>query len=194
MASMPTPQLLTAEEYLAQPFLDDGRRRELIEGEVVVTDPSFQHQQIVGELFAALHSWCRATPDRGIASLNIDTAVGSSRSLFSPDLQWYADPTRLGPRDRRPQPPGDLIVEVRSPSTWSYDIGVKRSRYESLPEVAELWLVDTPARTVIVCRRSSPDATAFDVSLELSGSDELTSPLLPGFSLPADAVFGDVSR
>lgn len=80
-------------------------------------------------------------------------------------------------------------AEVRSPSTWRYDIGVKRSRYESLPEVGELWLVDTPARAVIVCRRSAPDVAAFDVSLELSDTDELTSPLLPGFALRVAAVF-----
>lgn len=189
MASMPVPQLLTAEEYLALPFLDDGKRRELIEGEVVVTEPSFRHQQIVLELAAELRGWTRAAPDRGIATLNIDTAVGSVTNLYAPDAQWYADPSRLGDPDERPQPAGDLVIEVRSPSTWRYDIGTKRSRYESLPEVRELWLVDTPARTVIVCRRSGPDATVFDVSLELSDTDELTSPLLPGFAVPVQAIF-----
>lgn len=189
MASMPAPQLMTAEEFLAQPFVDDGRRRELIEGEVVVTEPSLQHQRIVLELVTELKLWTRAAPDRGCTTLNIDTDVGRGRNSYAPDAQWYRDPTRLADPTIRPQPAGDLIVEVRSPSTWRYDIGVKRSRYESLPEVQELWLVDTPARTIIVCRRSTPDSEVFDVSLERSDVDELTSPLLPGFTVPVAAIF-----
>ena len=42
----------------------------------------------------------------------------------------------------------DIAVEVRSPSTWRYDIGAKKSGYErrGLPE---LWLVDTRADEVL---------------------------------------------
>jgi len=191
MPAMPAPAApppMTAQEFLAQPFLDDGRRRELIEGEVVVTDPTFRHQDIVGAVYSELRAWCRAAPDRGFATLNIDTAIGA-RSVFSPDVQWYRAGREFADPDARPQPPGDLVVEVRSPSTWRYDIGVKRSRYEALP-VAELWLVDTPASSVIVCRRSAADAAAFDVSLELAGGDVLASPLLPGFGLAVRDVFG----
>jgi Uma2 family endonuclease len=42
---------------------------------------------------------------------------------------------------------------------------------------------------VLVFRRSRPDAPRFDVSLELGSGDSLTSPLLPGFSLPVDEIF-----
>ena len=47
----------------------------------------------------------------------------------------------------------DLAVEVRSPSTWRYDVGAKKDGYErhGLPE---LWLVDTEARSVLVYRRA----------------------------------------
>jgi Uma2 family endonuclease len=89
----------------------------------------------------------------------------------------------------RPQPLPDIAVEIRSPSTWRYDIGVKKARYEEhgLPE---LWLVDTAADEVIVFRRSQPKAPTFDVSLELARGDALTSPLLPGFALALDELFG----
>ncbi|MEX0659301.1 MAG: hypothetical protein WD080_09215, partial [Egibacteraceae bacterium] len=53
---------------------------------------------------------------------------------------------------------------------------------------AELWLVDTAADSVIIFRRSQ-EATGFDVALELSGDDELSSPLLPGFTVPVRRVF-----
>jgi Uma2 family endonuclease len=82
----------------------------------------------------------------------------------------------------------DLAVEVRSPSTWRYDIGAKKSAYEraGLPE---LWLVDVAADVVLVFRRSSPRAASFDVALELGRDDALGSPLLPGFALALGALF-----
>lgn len=82
----------------------------------------------------------------------------------------------------------DLAVEVRSPSTWRFDIGAKKANYER-HGLAELWLVDTAADVVLVFRRSVPDATRFDISLELTSADALTSPLLPGFSLLVGEIF-----
>ncbi|MGI8750209.1 MAG: Uma2 family endonuclease [Thermoleophilaceae bacterium] len=82
----------------------------------------------------------------------------------------------------------DLAVEVRSPSTWRFDVGVKRTAYEQhgLPE---LWLVDTAAGAVMVFRRSAPGARGFDVALEVAGGQRLESPLLLGFSIAAGELF-----
>jgi len=57
----------------------------------------------------------------------------------------------------------DLCVEIRSASNWRCDLVVKKRVYEDggLPE---LWLVDDAAETVLVCRRSRPDAPTFDVA------------------------------
>lgn len=79
---------------------------------------------------------------------------------------------------------------MRSSSTWRCDIGVKKANYERYG-VAELWLVDTAADVLLVFRRSQPKAPNFDVSVELTAGDTLTSPLLPSFELPARRVFGD---
>jgi Uma2 family endonuclease len=89
----------------------------------------------------------------------------------------------------RPQPLPDIAIEVRSPSTWRYDIGAKKAGYEcyGLPE---LWLVDTDAQVVLVFRRSRLRGSAFDVSHELATPQALTSSLLPGFSLALDDLFG----
>lgn len=101
---------------------------------------------------------------------------------------WYAEGRVPGRHDQRPYPLPDVVVEVRSPSTWRYDIGAKKAAYErgGLPE---LWLVDTAADVVLVFRRSSPKAATFDIALELTIEDELTSPLLPGFALPLRDLF-----
>jgi len=82
----------------------------------------------------------------------------------------------------------DLAVEVRSPSTWRYDVGAKKSAYEryGLPE---LWLVDTAAEAVLAFHRSAPAAPTFDLALELAAGDRLTSPLLPGFGVEVGELF-----
>jgi len=80
---------------------------------------------------------------------------------------------------------------VRSASTWRYDIGAKKSAYERAG-LLELWLVDIAADVVLAFCRSSPQAAAFDVSLEFAVDDDLTdltSPLLPGFTCSLGEVF-----
>ena len=111
------------------------------------------------------------------------------RNVFSPDLLWYAEGSGPVRGDERPYPVPALAVEVRSPSTWRYDIGAKKSAYER-GGLAELWLVDAVASELFVFRRSRPGARAFDVALELTAEDELASPLLPGFVLALAALFG----
>ncbi len=67
-------------------------------------------------------------------------------------------------------------------------MGAKKATYERAGLV-ELWLVDTEAATVLVYRRSFPGAPSFDVALELGAGDQVTSPLLPGFSVAVAEMF-----
>jgi Uma2 family endonuclease len=180
-------QRMTADEYLAMPY--DGRRTLLVEGEVVVNQPGVPHQYVLADLFDAVRAWAAAEPRRGRATWPLDVKL-DERNVFGPDLLWYAEGRAPGRHDPRPYPLPDLAVEVRSPSTWRYDIGAKKAAYEraGLPE---LWLVDTTASEVIVFRRSSPKTPTFDVALELTVDDELTSPLLPGFALALSTLFAE---
>jgi Uma2 family endonuclease len=178
---------MTAEEFLALPERPRGERWSLVEGEPVMEQPLPRHQRATFELAFALESWVRASRGRGSVSLPIDVQL-DGRNVYAPDVLWYAegrDPTRA---NVRPSPLPDIAIEVRSPSTWRYDIGVKKQCYEG-HGLQELWLVDTAA--VLVFRRSTPGAPRFDVALELTATDELESPLLPGFALPLERLFSD---
>lgn len=112
------------------------------------------------------------------------------RNVHSPDVVWFGHGRVPGVDDPPPYPVPDLVVEVRSPSTWRYDIGAKKRNYEN-NGAAELWLVDTVSAVVFVFRRSTPAAPHFDVALELGSGEELASPLLPGFTLAVDEIFAD---
>ncbi len=188
MTAVPVAERMTAEEFLALPEPEGAAwARSLVEGEVVVNDPTMLHGEVVSDLLFALSTWVRAADGRGRVSVPVDAWL-DERNVYKPDILWYAEgraPARLDPR---PYAMPDLAVEVRSPSTWRYDVGAKRSGYErhGLPE---LWLVDTAAETVIVFRRSQRTEPTFDASLELSRDGELSSPLLPDFSLALADLF-----
>lgn len=187
MTAMPTAAPITAAEFLELPESPRARRTELIHGELVVNEPIALHGHVQTNLTVALANWARAEPGRGSPVSPRDVDI-DELNVFAPDLLWYADGRLPDPESPPPYELPDLAVEVRSPSTWRYVLGPKKSAYErrGLPE---LWLVDTVSRTVLVFRRSRPRAPAFDVALELTAPEELSSPLLPGFSLPVGEVF-----
>jgi Uma2 family endonuclease len=182
--ALATAKRMTADEFYALP---EQRHRELIDGEVVVNEPSVRHQRIAGRLFARLAVFAEEHPGIGEAGLAVDTPV-DEHNVFGPDL-WWTTPERTPEWDDSGLAGvPDLAIELRSPSTWRYDLGAKRGHYEraGLPE---LWLVDTVADTIIVLRRSAPEGAAFDVSLEVGAGDTLSTPIIPGFALHVGALF-----
>jgi Uma2 family endonuclease len=175
---------LDVDQYLS--LTAEGDRTQLVDGELVVNEPKPPHARAQLQIVRALDDWTRSDSGHGYAQLPIDVVV-DRHNVFAPDVVWVADAARVDD-ERGLEGLPDLAVEIRSPSTWRYDIGAKRFRYEQhgLPE---LWLVDLASRSVIVCRRSSPEAQAFDVTLELGEAETLTSPQLPGFAPPVADVF-----
>ena len=186
MVKVSVAERMTADQYLA--IEQETRGWELIAGEVVVEEASIEHQRVATRLLGALLTWIRSEEGRGEAVMPLDVKL-DHENVFAPDLLWYAG---RGPQSGspRPYPMPDLAVEVRSPSTWRYDLGTKKSKYEA-HGLRELWLVDTPSQTVLVFRRSQPAAESFDVALEPGRGEVLGSPLLPGFALALDELFAD---
>jgi Uma2 family endonuclease len=177
---------MTAAEFLALPE-DPGRRWELIDGELVVSEPTRMHNESQGCIYAALRTWARAAADRGWVGLPLDVQLDET-NVHVPDVAWYRRERAPRRGDPVPYPVPDLAVEVRSASTWRFNIGRKKQNYERFG-VGELWLVDTAANVVFAFRRSVADVTRFDISIEFNAGEALTSPLLPGFSLPVNEIF-----
>jgi Uma2 family endonuclease len=178
--------LISAEQYFE---LADQlpRHTQLIDGEIVVSEPTRLHQEVLGRIYRRLADWVDGAPGRGEAGIPVNVVL-DDHNVFAPDVWWASEEHRQPIEEPNLVGPPDLAVEVRSPSTWRYDLMVKRATYERLG-LAELWLVDTPARRALVFRRSSPEAPGFDVYLEVGESETLTSPLLPGFTLDLTGLF-----
>jgi len=189
MVAMTATAQMTAEEFLAIGEDQTSRRLQLIDGELVMSEPTWKHNGVQIAIAASLRTWARAAPARGCAGLPLDVQL-DDRNVYAPDVVWYREGRAPQRNDPPPYAIPDLAVEVRSPSTWRFNVGAKKSGYER-HGVAELWLVDTSADVVLVFRRSQPNALTFDVSLELTAADTLASPLLPGFSLPVGEIFSD---
>lgn len=180
-----TSTRLTAEEYFALPPTE--QRTQLINGEIVVTEAGLRHQRVASEIFFQLTMWLRDHPGQGEAGIPVNVHLDDF-NVFAPDVWWVPEAERPARDAKRIVGPPALAVEVRSPSTWRYDLGTKKRIYESLG-LAELWLVDTAADVVLVFRRSTARATDFDVAIEITSAQRLTTPLLPGFMLDLAGLF-----
>ena len=193
MDAVTTTTQMTATEFLARPEEPNCRRCQLIDGELVMHEPTRMHNGSQGCVYWALTEWARAAAGRGWVGLPLDVRL-DERNVYGPDVVWYRDGRAPRREDPAPYPVPDLAVEVRSPSTWRLDIRVKKATYER-HGVAELWLVDTSADIVLVFRRSlieggsAPAVAQFDVSLEIGPDEKLTSPQLPGFELSGAEIF-----
>jgi Uma2 family endonuclease len=182
---MATATRMTADEYYA--ITVEGDRKQLVDGRIVVNEPKAIHALLQSRLHFALMSWAEAAEGRGLVLFPTDIRI-DEHNIFGPDVIWFADPELRLNAAGYPERLPELCVEVRSGSTWRYDIGPKKRAYEDAG-LAELWLVDVSAETLLVYRRATPEAPAFDVALELSRGETLTSPRLPGFALPLDRLY-----
>lgn len=180
-----TATRMTAEEFLAWDA-PEARVAQLIDGEVVVCFPKPMHQIIELRLAIAISNWIDAGKRRGLV-LTTTGLPRDERNVFAPDVLWFVEENR--PTDLYAYPVhADLCVEIRSASTWRYDVGAKRAVYErtGLPE---LWLVDDRTEVVTALRRSSAGAPSFDIAVERRSGDSLSSPQLPGFAFDVDELF-----
>jgi Uma2 family endonuclease len=180
-----TATRMTAEQYYASTV--EGDRKQLVEGEIVVNDPKLIHGLLQRRLIFAIEAWVRAGERRGAVFPPTDVRI-DEYNVYAPDLLWFADGHVPVDLDAYPERLPDLCVEIRSVSTWRYDVGAKKRVYEAggLPE---LWLVDDAARSVLVYRRSSARSETFDIALELARGNTLSSPQLTGFGLTLNELF-----
>jgi Uma2 family endonuclease len=182
---MSTATRMTAEQYYAVSV--EGDRKQLVDGAIVVSEPKAIHAVLQWRVAMALGTWVDAGDGRGIGMMPTDIRI-DDYNVFGPDVLWFSEERRPADLDAYPEHVPDLCVEIRSASTWRYDIGAKKAAYER-GGLTELWLVDDQSETVLVYRRSRPDAPTFDIALELAPGETLTSPQLPGFELPLDRLF-----
>ena len=125
--------------------LDDGRRYELVHGDLLVTpSPTPVHQRISKRLELLFVDYFERRSIGEVFHAPIDLIL-TKRDVFVPDLLVIADPKHISKRGI--EGPPLLIVEILSPSTRSQDRGVKARRYAELG-VEHYWIVDPAAKRI----------------------------------------------
>jgi Uma2 family endonuclease len=174
---------LTYEEFRQLP--DDGKRYELIGGEVHLTPaPHTKHQYVVHNLDIALSLYVQKNKLGEVWEAPLDVRLTENTAL-QPDLVFVSN-ARAGiiQEDWIAGAP-DLVVEVLSPSTAAYDRVTKLPVYADAG-VPEFWLIDSQAKTVEVLKLQGKK---YFVDATLAGDQVLTSNLFPGWQLPLRDLF-----
>jgi Uma2 family endonuclease len=144
---------LTYQDYVALP--DDGRRYQILDGELCVTPaPGSRHQEISGNLFAAIHAYVKAHGLGKVFPAPIDVILSDApgdTSIVQPDVVFVAADRveRVSARGIEGAP--ILVAEVLSPTTAAVDRRHKRDLY-ARHGVTYYWIVDGEARTIEMYR------------------------------------------
>jgi Uma2 family endonuclease len=183
--ALQTTTRLTYDDYVTLP--DDGKRYEIIDGELYVNPaPVPRHQWIVLNIASALRSYFKASGGGKAFVAPIDV-VFPDDNIVQPDVIAIKTERAGLVGEKNVQGAPNLVVEVLSDGTRRVDEGLKRKLYDRFG-VDEYWIVDPELELVKIYRRT---ATAFERVAEISREDggAITTPLLPGFSLDVADVF-----
>ena len=145
MGMAATKERWTADMLRALP--DDGKRYEIVHGELLVTPaPSFAHQRALTRLLVLLAAHLASTGGAEVLSAPADIELEPD-SVVQPDL--FVFPRVKGRAVHQWADVGQLLlaIEILSPSTARYDRVVKRRLYVE-HDVPQYWIVDLDARCI----------------------------------------------
>lgn len=164
-------------------FPDDGLRRELIHGELIVTpSPLVRHQRLVGFLYLRLAGHVERQGGGEVFLAPMDVLL-SDDSVVEPDLFFVPDASAGIITRANIQGVPALVIEVLS--NPRVDRVRKRDLYAEFG-VPEYWIVDPDADRVEVYRL---DAGRYGKPEILEAGDTLTTAAISSFSLPVGDLF-----
>lgn len=177
--------LLTVDDLVALP--EDGNRYELIEGEIIVSrSPSLSHQRVIANLVTLINIYLAQNPIGEV--LPTPGVIFDEYNSVIPDIVFITQQqvNNIGAREHIYEAPA-LAVEVVSPGKQNAlrDREMKRQVYGK-HGVREYWIADPEARTLEIYRL---EKRTLKLAATLTGEDEVTSPVLPGFSCRTEQIF-----
>lgn len=172
----------THADYLQLP--DDGRRYEVIEGELrVAPSPLARHQRVVGRVFSILNEFCERTGwgETFVSPLDV---IFSDITVMQPEI-FVIRADRLGITSDWVRGAPDLCAEVLSPSTMAVDRGKRMDAYARY-RVGDVWLLDPDARTLSAFRLTGEGYGDPEV---LRGDAIFRPALFPGLEINLERVW-----
>jgi len=168
--------------------IDDGRRYELIGGELyLVPSPSVPHQRVSLRLSWRLAEYIEQNDLGTVLTAPIDVYL-TDQDVVQPDIIFISREHSDIVTEINIKGAPDLVVEILSPSTSSRDRTAKKELYATYG-VKELWIIHPLVQTIEVYRRGTEGAFQEPLFYTRRSNQKITSPLLPGLTLDLNDLF-----
>ncbi|MDQ2787438.1 MAG: Uma2 family endonuclease [Chloroflexota bacterium] len=176
-------QPMTYDDYCLLP--DDGKRYQVIEGELFVSPaPRTTHQQIIVQLMALLHTHVTAHRLGKVYVAPTDVLL-SPTTVVQPDILFIRRENLGIITELNIQGPPDLCIEVLSPGTESVDRERKMAVYARYG-VQEYWIINPMRQMVSIY---ACDSGIFALKREMTGNDMVISDVVSGFQTNTRSIF-----
>jgi Uma2 family endonuclease len=173
--------MISGSQFDALPY-EEGRLWELVDRELIPRpSPTAEHQFIAQIVQIALYSYFLANPARGTSLADVEFALDDNYRI-RPDV-FVLLPERAAALDQKKVPiPGtpDIAIEVISPLEGASDARQKLDAYLQ-HGTSEVWQIYPKSKVFMIHGGSS--ATTLTIG------QNITTPLLPSFSLPVQSLF-----
>ncbi len=178
-----TPKRYTYADYAALP--DDGRRYEIIEGELFMSPaPTPDHQEVSGEVEFSLRQHVKKHRLGKVFDAPIDVIL-DDKNVVQPDILFISRERLeiVGETNIRGAP--DLIMEILSPGMAYNDLVTKKDLYAQFG-VKEYWLIDPGKRWIEIY---TPGEGRYQLHQRAEKTGKACSKLLAGFSIELEEIF-----
>jgi len=168
------------------PEWPDGPLIELVNGELfMVPSPGVKHQQVVGNIFAALSGHVKIQGSGKLLFAPIDVHF-SEDSVVIPDILFVANEHDEKIKTKFIEDAPDLIVEILS-SNVDMDRSIKKQLYQQ-NNVKEYWIVD-PKKEILEVFVLDIQSGTYAESKSFSGEQRVESSIFPGLDLVISKIF-----
>lgn len=134
-----TRKKYTYEDYLQLP--EDGKRYELIHGELIMTPaPLTIHQKVSLKIVELLLDFLKEHKIGELLFALVDVVL-SPENVVQPDILFVGKERSQIITDKNIAGAPDLVIEILSPASGYYDLIDKKELYETFG-VKEYWIVD----------------------------------------------------
>lgn len=173
----------TYEDYAALP--NDGQRYEIIDGVLYMApSPNEAHQSLSGEIYSHIKHYVRASKLGRVYYAPFDVEL-APRDIVQPDVLVILNKNLHKITPARVVGGPDLVVEIVSPGSVTYDHVEKREAY-ARAGVSEYWIADPASRTIEIFALEGREYRSLGV---FEGSDTLSSSILPELSVRVKDLF-----
>jgi Uma2 family endonuclease len=177
------PGKLTYEDFLSLP--DDGKRYEILDGELAVTpSPATRHQIVSANLGTILYNYVKEHRLGKVLYAPMDVIL-DAHTIVEPDLLFVSATRRSIMQEHAIVGPPDLLIEILSPTTSRRDRGVKATLYARFG-VEHYWIVDPAGQTIDVYARAG---SAYASPARYSHDAILRPEILPGLAVDLSKIW-----